>query len=79
MVLTTIRLTKQGVVPPVYLAGTFTQWVALEMEHETGDESDDIQHTFNRTVDCQPGQHQYKFRLGPGDWWITDDSAPTGM
>lgn len=80
MVLKTIRLTRQDLSPPVFLAGTFTEWQpSLEMDHETVIESNENRQAFYKTIDLKPGEHQYKFRLGHGDWWIIDDAAETGM
>lgn len=80
MVLTTIRLSRHDLSPPVFLAGTFTQWRAsLEMEHEVLNDQSGPQNVFHKTIDLSPGKHQYKFRLGHGDWWIIDGSAAKGM
>lgn len=76
MVITTIRFRKQGVIPPVYLAGTFTEWQAKELDHKRIDSSE-AECLFSTTIDVPPGKHQYKLRLGPGDWWVTDDSVET--
>jgi len=80
MVLTTIRLNRDDLSPPVFLAGTFTEWQpSLEMEHEVaGDQSGGRNH-FYKLVEMSAGTHQYKFRLGYGDWWIVDDSTTKGM
>lgn len=64
--------------PPIYLAGSFTQWQpnlmdVTEQTHEQGTWNE-----FTKTVELQPGVHQYKFRLGDGDWWITDDTHEQG-
>lgn len=29
--------------------------------------------TFVRNFDVEEGEYQYKFRLGPGDWWVCDE------
>lgn len=79
MVLTTIKLSRPGLSPPVYLAGTWTQWEpSIEMDHDAVFGSRD-QHEFSKVVDIEPGEHQFKFRLGHGDWWIVDESTPTGL
>lgn len=32
---------------------------------------------FEKSFDAvESGEYQYKFRLGPGDWWVCDESAP---
>jgi len=74
MVSTVITFTKPDVQPPVYIAGGFTDWAPVEMQCES---SQSGQNKFTHTTELQPGEHQYKFRLGPGDWWVLDESAPT--
>lgn len=32
---------------------------------------------FSKTFSAAEGEYQYKFRLGPGDWWVCDESKPT--
>lgn len=32
---------------------------------------------FSKTFSAVEGEYQYKFRLGPGDWWVCDESKPT--
>lgn len=32
---------------------------------------------FAKTFSAAKGEYQYKFRLGPGDWWVCDESKPT--
>ncbi len=76
MVSTVITFTKPDVQPPVYIAGGFTDWAPVEMQCES---SQSGQNKFTHTTELQPGEHQYKFRLGPGDWWVLDESAPTGQ
>lgn len=75
MVSTKIVLTKKDLTPPIYLAGTFTSWQpSIEMDM---DESRDS--SFYKIVDIEPGEHQYKFRLGhDGDWWIHDENVEHG-
>ena len=80
MVLTTIRLIRHDLSPPVFVAGTFTQWQAdVEMEYDIVSEGLKTPKSFYKMIDLSPGAHQYKFRLGHGDWWIIDDSTATGM
>jgi 1,4-alpha-glucan branching enzyme len=76
MVSTVITFTKADVQPPVYIAGGFTDWSPMEMQCESTQSG---QNKFTHTTELQPGEHQYKFRLGPGDWWVLDESAPTGQ
>lgn len=63
--------------PPLFVAGTFShpQWVPQEMEYTTGE---DGEFTFSKAFYVEPkSKIQYKFRVGPGDWWVLDESAPT--
>lgn len=30
--------------------------------------------TFVRSFEVEEGEYQYKFRLGPGDWWVCDEA-----
>lgn len=65
--------------PPLFVAGSFSnpQWVPQEMDYTT-DEDGKI--TFSKKFDVEPDSKiQYKFRVGPGDWWVLDESAPTGI
>lgn len=79
MVSTKIVLSKKDLTPPVYLAGTFTSWQpSIEMDVEESRDNDNIRYSFYKTVDIRPGEHQYKFRLGPGDWWIYDEDIEHG-
>ncbi|KAI9166847.1 hypothetical protein HJFPF1_02962 [Paramyrothecium foliicola] len=73
----TVQFSKFGTRPPVFVAGTFTEpeWTPQEMQHSP---SSDGELLFTAQVFVVPGtEHQYKFRLGPGDWWVLDDNAPT--
>ncbi|KAL2261927.1 hypothetical protein VTK26DRAFT_2992 [Humicola hyalothermophila] len=68
---------KRDVVPPLYVAGTFSDppWQAQEMDDTTGE---DGEHYFQKEVYAAPGSKiQYKFRIGNGDWWVLDDHTPT--
>lgn len=65
--------------PPLFVAGTFSQpqWVPQEMEHTTGE---DGEFTFSKAFDVEPNSKiQYKFRVGPGDWWVLDEGAAIGI
>ena len=79
MASTTISFEKENVEPPVFIAGSFTDWKPTEMASQTRVSEGSAQHVFTYNAVIQPGHYQYKFRLGPGDWWVLDDSAPTGM
>lgn len=40
---------------------------------------EDGKHSFHKTVEVTPGAHvQYKIRVGAGDWWVLNESAPRG-
>lgn len=76
----TITYTHQDAQPPVYLVGSFSEppWHPQEMKHTKTD--DDRQFHFFKEVLLEPGgTFQYKFRLGPGEWWVLDETAPVGM
>jgi len=77
MVETTITFSKTDVQPPVYVAGGFTDWVPVEMASERVESTGVVENRFSYAADLQPGRYQYKFRLGPGDWWVCDESTPT--
>lgn len=48
------------------------------MDHDAVFGSSRDHHEFSKVVDLSPGEHQFKFRLGHGDWWIVDEGAKTG-
>ncbi|OQV11063.1 hypothetical protein CLAIMM_14965 [Cladophialophora immunda] len=77
MVAITITFEKDNVQPPVYIAGSFTEWSPREMSFETAPTTGSTQNVFLYKADLEPGDYQYKFRLGPGDWWALDESSPT--
>lgn len=79
MVSTRILLSTPGLTPPVFIAGSFTSWQPIELEFEESRDNIEVQHRFYKVLDIAPGVHQYKFRLGPGDWWICDDSTEQCM
>lgn len=66
--------------PPVYVATSLTNppWQVVEMDvKQERTPSGDL--VFEKKFDAvEAGEYQYKFRLGPGDWWVCDDNAPTG-
>ncbi|KAI9641420.1 hypothetical protein NHQ30_010223 [Ciborinia camelliae] len=71
-----IRYSKPGTAPPIYLAGSFphSQWQPQEMEY-TNDSGD--HYIFSKAVEVEEGkEYQYKFRIGDGDWWMSDEDAP---
>jgi 1,4-alpha-glucan branching enzyme len=73
----TITYRLAGTQPPIFVAGEFSEppWDPQEMEY-TSDK--DGEHTFTKRVLAKAGSKvQYKFRVGTGDWWVLDESAPT--
>ncbi|KAF1822283.1 uncharacterized protein K489DRAFT_381032 [Dissoconium aciculare CBS 342.82] len=72
----TIGFTSPGLQPPVYICSTLTnpQWDAVEMDVTRNEKGE---YRFRKTFTVDEGDYQYKFRLGPGDWWATDDGKPT--
>ena len=70
-----IEFSSPGLKPPVYIFTSLSdpQWEAVEMVAEKkGGE-----YSFSKGFDVEEGEYQYKFRLGPGDWWTCDESLPT--
>jgi hypothetical protein len=72
-----IHYSHPGLQPPVFIAGSMCkpQWEPIEMEHT---EKEDGELDFKHEFEADAGEYQYKFRLGPGDWWVLDESKPTG-
>ncbi|KAF6526719.1 hypothetical protein HZS61_009763 [Fusarium oxysporum f. sp. conglutinans] len=78
----TITYKKPGTLPPVFLAGSFTdpQWQLQEMEYTTDQNGD---HIFRSEVMLEPDQdYQFKLRIGHDNWALaenyptaTDDSG----
>ena len=67
-----IDFASPGLQPPVYIFTSLShpQWEAIEMfpvKQMNGE------FTFVRNFDAEEGEYQYKFRLGPGDWWVCDE------
>jgi hypothetical protein len=78
MVSVTVKYFKPGTQPPIYVAGSFSQpeWQPQEMEHTI---NGDNEYEFHKAVEVEAGkEYQYKFRIGPGDWWILDEESPNG-
>ena len=73
-----IHYSHPGLQPPVFIAGSMCkpQWEPIEMKHK---EKEDGELDFEHEFEAVPGEYQYKFRLGPGDWWVLDETKPTGM
>lgn len=73
----TITRKANGVQPPLFVAGTFSnpQWAPHAMDYVTSDDGEPI---FSKTFLVEPDSKiQYKFRVGEGDWWVLNDEAPT--
>ena len=62
--------------PPVYIFTSLSdpQWDPTEMQSE---KQNNGEYLFSKAFDVEEGEYQYKFRLGPGDWWVCDESKPT--
>ncbi|KAI0999058.1 hypothetical protein K3495_g9136 [Podosphaera aphanis] len=64
--------------PPVFIAGTFadSEWQPIEMnavKEETSDE-----YKYDIRLKLRTGEdHQYKFRIGEGQWWVLNEDEPT--
>jgi hypothetical protein len=73
----TVKYSKPGIQPPIYLAGSFSDpaWHPQEMQY-TADENNEYNFHAEVTVE-EDKQYQYKFRVGPGDWWMLNEDAPT--
>jgi hypothetical protein len=73
----TITYERPGTTPPIFVAGSFTEppWQPIELDHQQVNE----EHVFSKKFDITPGKHQYKFRLGHGDWWACDDTKDKGL
>ncbi|KAK5137862.1 hypothetical protein LTR08_006631 [Meristemomyces frigidus] len=71
----TVEYASPGLQPPVYVFTSLSdpQWTALEMSSEKLGNGD---YHFRKTFNVEEGEYQYKFRLGPGDWWALNESAP---
>ncbi|KAI0386121.1 hypothetical protein F5Y04DRAFT_116175 [Hypomontagnella monticulosa] len=73
----TFTYQKTGTNPPIYVAGSFSNppWQPQEMDVSTDEHGT---HLFSKQVMVDDGSEiQYKFRIGPGDWWALDDGADT--
>jgi len=47
------------------------------MSHKPEEGGSDL--IFTKIIEnVQPGAYEYKFRLGPGDWWVLDETADVG-
>ncbi|KAF7186374.1 hypothetical protein HII31_12305 [Pseudocercospora fuligena] len=71
----TITYGSPGLQPPVYICTSLSdpEWEPIEMEvSEDGQGA----YKFTKTFTASEGEYQYKLRLGPGDWWVCDDTKP---
>lgn len=68
-----IEFASPGLRPPVYVGTSLSdpQWEPLEMEHFSQHDGEFI---FRKFFAVEEGEYQYKLRLGPGDWWVCDDT-----
>ena len=74
----TVRYSKPGTQPPIYLAGSFSDpaWEPQEMQYTT---TEGNEHEFQKELQVEEGQvYQYKFRIGNGDWWMLNEESATG-
>lgn len=74
-----IKYSKAGTQPPIYIAGSFSvpEWQPEEMQYTTDGSKE---HTFFTEIEVEEGkEYQYKFRVGPGDWWVLDEESAIGM
>ncbi|KAI9824957.1 MAG: hypothetical protein M1826_007209 [Phylliscum demangeonii] len=73
-----LRYAKAGTQPPVFVAGSFTlpAWQPREMPFSR---REDGEYAFEIEMKVPPGTWQYKYRLGPGDWWVLDEKAEKGF
>lgn len=69
---------SKGLRPPVYVVTSLSnpQWEPKELHSEV---LDDGELEFWRTFQVEEGEYQYKYRLGPGDWWALDETKPISM
>jgi hypothetical protein len=77
-VFVSLTYASPGAVPPIFLAGSFSEpaWHPQEMEFITDENGE---HQFHKQVQVGEGaEHQYKFRIGTGDWWALNEQAPIG-
>jgi len=78
MVTTKITFEDHTIQPPVFVAGTFTKWEPVLLASSTDGAQNGSKFYHEKTFDLSPGQHQFKFLLGDGQWWVCDETKPTG-
>jgi hypothetical protein len=71
-----VEFTSPGLQPPVYICSSLTdpKWQIIEMNQARNERGENC---FSKDFSVEEGEYQYKIRLGPGDWWVIDDSKPT--
>lgn len=80
-----LRYSHVGTRPPVYISASFTSppWDPLEMDcvpapsGENGP-AGETELEFFKDFYLTEGRWQYKFRLGPGDWWVCNENVAIG-
>ncbi|KAI5855575.1 hypothetical protein GGS23DRAFT_589438 [Durotheca rogersii] len=73
----TFTYQKKDVNPPIYVAGSFSDppWHPHEMDFTVDQHGE---HFFTKQVMVENGAEiQYKFRIGPTDWWVINEVAET--
>lgn len=72
-----VSFKSRGLRAPVYIVTSLSepQWQPIELHSHV---LDDNELEFWRLFDVEEGEYQYKFRLGPGDWWACDHTKPIG-
>jgi len=74
----TIKYALPGTKPPLYVAGSFSDpaWQPQEMQYTVKED----EYEFHKDIQVEAGhEYQYKYRVGPGDWWVLNEESPTGM
>jgi len=74
----TVKYSKPGIQPPVYLVGSFSDpaWQPQEMQHTINENGD---YEYTKEIQIEEGKdYQYKYRIGAGDWWLLNEDSPTG-
>lgn len=71
----TVTYAAPGLRPPVFVTTSLSNpaWELIEMH---ASKRPGGEYFFALDFDAEPGEHGYKFRLGPGDWWVCDESRP---
>lgn len=70
----TITFSKPGVLPPLYVTSSMSDWSLHEMAYSVNRTSGKEQVVFYKDFfDAQPGQHMYRFRVGRKTWMVDDD------